>query len=42
MKQIHNKKYADTYRALNKSITGIGVNFDADKRRIDGWIEEEL
>jgi Predicted AAA-ATPase/PD-(D/E)XK nuclease superfamily len=42
IKQIHNKHYADKYRASGKPITGIGLNFDADKRQIDGWIEEVL
>jgi hypothetical protein len=40
--QIKNTKYADKYRALNKPITGIGLNFNQDERQIDGWIEEVL
>jgi Predicted AAA-ATPase/PD-(D/E)XK nuclease superfamily len=40
--QIHNKKYADKYRASNKPITGIGLNFDSTERQIDGWIEAIL
>jgi Predicted AAA-ATPase/PD-(D/E)XK nuclease superfamily len=40
--QIHNKKYADKYRASNKPITGIGLNFDSTERQIDGWIEAVL
>jgi Predicted AAA-ATPase/PD-(D/E)XK nuclease superfamily len=30
--QIYNKKYADKYRASNKPITGIGLNFDSTER----------
>jgi Predicted AAA-ATPase/PD-(D/E)XK nuclease superfamily len=40
--QIYNKKYADKYRASNKPITGIGLNFDSTERQIDGWIEATL
>jgi Predicted AAA-ATPase/PD-(D/E)XK nuclease superfamily len=37
--QIHEKKYAHKYFATNKPITGIGVNFNSEKRRIDEWLE---
>jgi hypothetical protein len=40
--QIYNKKYADKYRASNKPITGIGLNFNATERQIDGWFEAAL
>jgi hypothetical protein len=40
--QIKKNKYADKYRAANKTITGIGVNFSSDKKQIDGWVEENL
>ena len=42
IEQIHKKQYADKYRALNKPITGIGVNFDSANRQMDGWMEEAL
>jgi hypothetical protein len=42
MEQIHKKQYAHKYHALNKPITGIGVNFDSATRQMDGWIEEVL
>jgi hypothetical protein len=42
MKQIKSKKYGDKYRALNKPITGIGLNFNAEKKQIDGWLVEVL
>jgi hypothetical protein len=42
IEQIHKKQYAHKYHALNKPITGIGVNFNSAKRQIDGWIEEVL
>ncbi len=38
--QIKTKKYADKYRASGKSITAIGVNFNAAERQVDGWLEE--
>ena len=42
--QIKKQNYADKYRASNKLITAIGVNFNSDKDRkeIDDWIEEVL
>ncbi len=40
--QIKKQNYADPFRASGKVITGIGVNFNADKRGIDDWIEEVL
>jgi Predicted AAA-ATPase/PD-(D/E)XK nuclease superfamily len=42
--QIKNQDYAAPYRASDKLITAIGVNFnsDKDKRGIDDWIEEVL
>jgi hypothetical protein len=42
IEQIKRNKYADKYRAANKTITGIGVNFSSDKKQIDGWLEENL
>ncbi len=40
--QIKNKGYADKYRATEKPIIAIGVNFDEDKKQIDGWITEYI
>jgi hypothetical protein len=40
--QIQQKKYADKYRASNKPIIGIGVNFSTEVRGIDDWLEENL
>jgi hypothetical protein len=37
--QIYTNHYANKYHATNKPITGIGVNFNADMRQIDGWAE---
>ena len=42
IEQINTTNYADKYRASNKLITGIGVNFNADRKQIDGWMEQEL
>ncbi len=40
--QILDKKYAEKYRMLQKTIIGLGVNFDIENKRIDDWIMEEL
>jgi hypothetical protein len=42
--QIKKQDYAGKYRASGKVITGIGINFNADKdkKRIDEWVEEVL
>ena len=37
MTQLLDKNYAQKYVALNKTIVGIGVNFDKTKRIIEGW-----
>ncbi len=40
LQQIKDKKYADKYRADNKIIIGIGVNFHSKDKEIDGWLPE--
>ena len=40
--QIKNNHYADKYRATEKPIFGIGVNFNESQRQIDGWLVETL
>jgi hypothetical protein len=40
--QIKKQDYAGKYRAANKVITGIGVNFSTDKKGIDDWVEAVL
>jgi Predicted AAA-ATPase/PD-(D/E)XK nuclease superfamily len=40
--QIRKQDYAGKYRASDKIITGIGVNFNSDKKTIDEWLEEVL
>ena len=42
LNQINNRKYADKYRASNKTITAIGVNFNSAERLIDDWVEAVL
>jgi hypothetical protein len=42
MAQIKKTDYAGKYRASNKVIRGIGVNFNSEKKGIDDWIEEVL
>ncbi|MEY3240893.1 MAG: hypothetical protein RIR11_2331 [Bacteroidota bacterium] len=40
--QIKKQDYAGKYRASDKLITGIGVNFNAKLKGIDGWLEVGL
>jgi hypothetical protein len=40
--QILDKKYADKYRMLHKTIIGIGINFDIENKCIDDWKIEDL
>jgi hypothetical protein len=40
--QIKKQDYAGKYRAANKVITGIGVNFSIDNKGIDDWVEAVL
>ena len=42
MTQIKDRKYADKYRADNKTIIGIGVNFNSKEKEIKGWETETL
>jgi hypothetical protein len=42
IEQIKKTDYAGKYRASEKVITGIGVNFSSDKKTIDDWEEEVL
>ena len=42
MTQLLDKNYAQKYVALNKTIVGIGVNFDKTKRIIEGWVVKVL
>ncbi len=37
MQQLLDKNYAQKYASVNKTIVGIGVNFDKKKRIIEGW-----
>ena len=40
--QVIKNKYPNKYQTSGKTITGIGVNFNADKREIDDWIDKVL
>ena len=40
--QIITNKYAHKYQTSGKTIIGIGVNFNADAREIDEWIDKVL
>lgn len=42
LQQIKDKQYADKYRVNAQIIIGIGVNFNAEEREIDGWETEIL
>jgi hypothetical protein len=38
--QIRDKKYADKYRLSNKTILGLGISFDTEKKAVKDWIVE--
>jgi Predicted AAA-ATPase/PD-(D/E)XK nuclease superfamily len=40
--QIEKNNYPQKYQTSGKTITGIGLNFNADKREIDEWIDKVL
>ena len=42
LEQIEKNGYANKYQSSDKHIIGIGVNFNEDKRLIDGWLEKNL
>ncbi|MEO0043075.1 MAG: hypothetical protein RL329_2523 [Bacteroidota bacterium] len=42
LQQIQEKSYMNPYRASNKQLTGIGVNFSDQKRIIEDWKTELL
>ena len=42
LQQIKDQKYADKYRASNKTIIGIGVNFVPEDKEINEWQTEVL
>jgi hypothetical protein len=42
LQQIKDKGYADKYCAIGKPIVGIGVNFNRAKKKIMGWLPENL
>lgn len=35
--QIHQKNYADKYKAQAKKLVGIGINFDSKTKSVDSW-----
>jgi hypothetical protein len=42
LEQIKDNRYADKYETSEKTITGIGVNFNSDTKQIDGWLDKVL
>jgi hypothetical protein len=42
LQQIKDKGYADKYRAVGKTIVGVGVNFNRAKKKSTGWLSENL
>lgn len=42
LRQIVEKGYADKYRATGKALVGMGINFDARRKRIGDWKMAEL
>jgi hypothetical protein len=37
LQQIHEKQYAEKYRLNGKTLIGVGINFNSDKRTVDDW-----
>jgi hypothetical protein len=42
LEQIQEKKYADKYRLTNKTILGVGISFDTEKKAVRDWVVEEV
>ncbi|MBE2207970.1 MAG: ATP-binding protein [Saprospiraceae bacterium] len=42
LEQIHRKGYADKFRLENKTLIGVGINFDTAKRNVSDWAEQAL
>ena len=40
LEQIRQKGYADKFRLENKPVVGVGINFDAVKKAVGGWVAE--
>ncbi len=40
--QIEKQGYADKFRASERQIVGIGINFNEEQRKIDDWIDKVL
>jgi hypothetical protein len=40
--QIREKQYAEKYRLLNKTILGLGISFDTEKKAVKDWVVEEV
>jgi hypothetical protein len=40
--QIRDKKYADKYRLSNKTILGLGISFDTEKKAVKDWVVEAV
>jgi hypothetical protein len=39
---IRDSEYADKYRAFEKPILAIGVNFNTERRKMDVWKQDFL
>lgn len=42
LQQIKNKDYAASYRALNKTIVGVGVKFSETEKGLENWVSEDI
>ncbi len=42
MQQIRDKGYAEKYRLSGKTLVGMGIHFNSDKRSVDEWLSEEI
>lgn len=42
LEQIEEKKYAAPYFSQNKKVMGMGINFNSERKAVDGWQLVEL
>jgi hypothetical protein len=42
LEQIIEKKYADKYRLIHKTILGLGISFDTEKKAVKDWVVAEV
>ncbi len=42
LQQIRDKQYAEKYRLSNKTILGLGISFDTEKKAVKDWVVEAV